>query len=97
MEAKEIYICEGVEMEFFTLEDKQPAEREMITLVLKPGKKIRHMYENIIPSNKAGNQIISASTRLFKRVPPKFTVRSHYSTLDITADEVLYWGRIKQD
>jgi hypothetical protein len=95
METKEIYICEGVEMEFFTLEDKLPNEREMVTLVLKPRN--RYAYGGEMPCNKAGNQIISASVRLFKKVPPKFTVRSHYSTLDITADEVLYWGRIKQD
>lgn len=96
METKEIYICEEVEMEFFTLENKKPDEREVVTLVLKPGK-TRYMYGGEIPSNKAGYQIVSASTRLFKRVPPKFTVRTHYTTLDITADEVLYWGRIKQD
>lgn len=95
METKEIYICEGVSMEFYTLEEKKPDDGEMVTLVLTPEK--RYSYGSEIPTNKIGNQIISARTRLFKSVPPKFTVRSHYSTLDITADEVICWGRIKQD
>lgn len=92
----EITICDGVVMQFFELSEEHPKEREMVTLVLKTGNHVS-CYRTEIPKNEEGNVIISASTRIFKSVPPKFTVRSHYSTLDITSEEVLCWGRIKQD
>lgn len=88
------YITEGIEMEFFTLDEAIPEEREMVILVLKP--KTLGMYRESVAENSAGNLIISASTRVFKKVPPKFTVRTHYSTYDITSEDVIYWGRIKK-
>lgn len=91
----EVIIADGIVMEFFELSEKHPNEREMVTLVLKPGK--LHEYYLEVPKNIAGNCVVTASTRIFKSVPPKFTVRTHYSTYDIVSDDVLYWGRIKQD
>lgn len=94
METKEIDICNGVSMEFFSLDQKKPNDGEMVTIVLKAGG---YSYGAVIPSNKVGNQVISARSRVFKSVPPKFTVRTHYDTLEFTADNVICWGRIKQD
>lgn len=91
----EVVISDGIVMEFYELSELHPKEREMVTLVLKPGKISPYYLE--IPKNITGNNIISASTRLFKSVPPKFTVRTHYSTYDILSDDVICWGRIKQD
>jgi hypothetical protein len=87
----EVIIANGISMEFFELDEKKPEHEEMVTLVLK--KKQAHYAK----TNKAGNQILQATTRIFKSVPPKFTIRTHYHTIDIVASDVLYWGRIKQD
>lgn len=91
----EVIISDGIVMEFFELSEKHPVEREMVTLVLKPGKLNGYYLE--VPKNLKGNVIISASTRIFKSVPPKFTVRTHYNTYDILSEDVLCWGRIKTD
>jgi len=81
-------IFDGVEMEFFDINEELPENQEQVIMVIKEGASSRYP--------RFQEEITVCKAHIYKKTPPRFAEIGEYGYKDYRKADIKCWGRLKK-